>query len=58
MEILLILFWLFVVCFIGCVIGWIVSLVRHSDATYIWDIGICGCALIVNLIILLCKIYC
>ena len=53
-----ILFWVFVAIFVVCLIGWIVSFVRHSDATYIWNIGICGCALIVNLINLLRKIYC
>ena len=53
-----ILFWVFVALFVVCLIGWIVSLVRHSGAMYIWNIGICGCALIVNLIHLLRKIYC
>ena len=53
-----ILFWVFVALFVVCLIGWIISLVRGSDARYIWNIGICGCALIVNLINLLRKIYC
>ena len=56
MEILLILFWLFVVCFIGCAIGWIVSVIWHSDAMYVWNIGLCGCALAVNLINLAIKL--
>lgn len=53
-----ILFWIFVALFAVCLIGWIVSLARGSAAMYIWNIGICGCALIVNLIHLLRKIYC
>lgn len=53
-----ILFWVFVALFVVCLIGWIISLVRHSDATYLWNIGICGCAFIVNLINLFYKIYC
>ena len=52
-----ILFWVFVALFVVCVIGWIVSLVRDSDAMYIWNIGICSCALLINLINLLSKIY-
>ena len=53
-----ILFWIFVVLFVGCVIGWIISLIWHSDAMYLWNIGICSCAFIINLINLLRKIYC
>ena len=52
-----ILCWIFVAIFAVCLIGWIVSLARGSDAMYIWNIGICGCALIVNLINLPRKIY-
>ena len=52
-----ILFWVFVALFVVCVIGWIVSLVRDSDAMYIWNIGICSCALFINLINLLSKIH-
>ena len=37
-----ILFWVFVALFVVCLIGWIVSLVRGSDAMYIWNIGICS----------------
>ena len=52
-----ILFWIFVALFVVCLIGWIVSLVRGSDALFIWNIGICGCALFINLINLIHKLY-
>lgn len=48
-----ILFWVFVALFVVCLIGWIVSLVRHSDATYIWNIGMWGCVIFIDLINLL-----
>ena len=51
-----ILFWVFVALFVVCLIGWIISLVRHSDAMYVWNIGLCGCALAAKLINLAMKL--
>lgn len=50
-----ILFWIFVICWVVCVIGWIVAIVRRDDNSLYWVIALDIFAFMIVLLNLIIK---
>ena len=50
-----ILFWIFAICLVVCVIGWIIAIVRRDDNSLYWRIAINIFAFMIVLLDLIIK---